>query len=459
MYVFGIILLYMYFRNYFMPLAYDDYVYAFVWNGTDFFNEMSTRSRIASLNDIFISQWSHYFTWGGRVIAHSILQFFVWIGKDFFNIANTIAFGFFIWLSNKISTGSNNIKTFNIIWIFFSWWICTEQLLMSSIWLTGSCNYLWMAVLQLFFMSIYVNHLRSCQSKSCSFSFIIFITITGLAAGWSNEIGSTACVVMVTIMLFILYKQDRLVVWNIAGAVGLIIGTVMLIKAPGNLQRMSMVYPDFHWSFSLDYLKTVLIYLKGPYFKILSKEFILFIPIIYYFFKRTSNKLSINEILILTFMAGGLTVPTVMLAAPEFDTHVGFTSTVFIIISSLMAIEEIQKKDLKPKILTFNIKLVKAIAGMICVAIMVSMLLCLRSDISIYMQTQNQLHIIEQQRNKSIINVPPIKSPGAYEKFFNGKTTFYYMRHIGGITKDENHYRNVAVSKYYGINKIIAVDN
>ena len=61
-------------RTTFLPLAYDDYAYAFIWDGEHGGNleqmntgipEFESRQRVESLNDIFTSMESHYFTLSG----------------------------------------------------------------------------------------------------------------------------------------------------------------------------------------------------------------------------------------------------------------------------------------------------------------------------------------------------------------------------------------------------------
>ena len=492
-----------------MPLAYDDYVYAFVWNGTDFFNEMATRYRLVSFSDLFLSQWSHYFTWGGRVFAHSFLQFFVWLGKPFFNLANTAAFGLLLYLLNFIATGSRVLRPFNLLFLFFGWWFCTEQLLMSCIWLSGSCNYLWMSLLQLSFLAIFVSSFRGTLEDHSFFVsplFVPFAALVGLAAGWSNEAGCCACIVMALLFSFALRARGRLELWHFAALFGLLVGAVFLLKAPGNLRRMSMVYPHFHWAFSLDFLRVVWVYLKGPFFTILANEFLLFLPLIYYFFMRWRQRLAlgeaviigltVNEVLMLVFAAGALVVPTVMLAAPEFDTHVGFTSTVFLLASSLMAVEELRRRQLLSELWRRH-SVLRLLVSLFSAAAVLGMFLCLCSDFSVYSQVQTQLEVIQRRpsdfarlpsssslrqssdtavagqqleateprgdeykiQSAEVVCLPPLRSPGPYDAFFKGKTVFYYMHHLGGITKDAHHFRNVAVAKYYGLNKIIAVDD
>ena len=78
---------YFFARNIFMPLCYDDYAYAFIWDGTHGGNldamqiDNSQRVRVENLSDILISQYSHYFNWGGRIIGHTLAQIFILLGK------------------------------------------------------------------------------------------------------------------------------------------------------------------------------------------------------------------------------------------------------------------------------------------------------------------------------------------------------------------------------------------
>ena len=82
-------------RNLLLPLVGDDFSYAFIWDGEHWGNLMDNigpRERINSLYDILVSQWSHYFTWGGRTPSMIFIQLFAWVGKVWFDLANTFVF-------------------------------------------------------------------------------------------------------------------------------------------------------------------------------------------------------------------------------------------------------------------------------------------------------------------------------------------------------------------------------
>ena len=72
----AIFLLFWYF-NYCFPLIWDDYVYSYIFEAGSFRGPLpDSAQRVNGFKDIFISQWNHYFLWGGRTIAHVLAQFF-----------------------------------------------------------------------------------------------------------------------------------------------------------------------------------------------------------------------------------------------------------------------------------------------------------------------------------------------------------------------------------------------
>ena len=73
-------------RNLLMPNVADDLSYKFIWDGAGKGNlingiDPSRLQPVESFSDILISQWQHYFAWGGRTVAHIFVQFFVWQDK------------------------------------------------------------------------------------------------------------------------------------------------------------------------------------------------------------------------------------------------------------------------------------------------------------------------------------------------------------------------------------------
>lgn len=127
MFLLMVIYFYMLYCNMMTPLLLDDYAYSFIWNNdvggnlSIVYSDFVDFSRISSFYDILISQYNHYFSWGGRSIAHSLLQFFLWQGKSMFNYLNSLAFVLLIVSICRIAIGKNwyKSKTSYFAWCFF----------------------------------------------------------------------------------------------------------------------------------------------------------------------------------------------------------------------------------------------------------------------------------------------------------------------------------------------------
>ena len=115
-------------RNLLLPMVGDDFSYAFIWNGDDLGNlmdDIGPRERIHSFYDILVSQWSHYFTWGGRTPSMIIIQLFAWLGKIWFGLANTIVFTLLMLILYWISVG-NTVSPARHKGVFF--WVMAGML-------------------------------------------------------------------------------------------------------------------------------------------------------------------------------------------------------------------------------------------------------------------------------------------------------------------------------------------
>ena len=180
---FALIALIFFVRNCLLPLAADDYSYAFVWDGDGIGNILAgvpdTIERVDSVGDLIQSQWSHYMTWGGRTPAHTLIQLFVWLGKGLFDVLNTLMFAALIVLTARLADVRLTLRS--LLWIALGLWVAVPEWISTMQWLTGACNYLWMGVFQLLFLKL------SCGNKAPQ-----GIIPLGLLAGWSNEAGGLA---------------------------------------------------------------------------------------------------------------------------------------------------------------------------------------------------------------------------------------------------------------------------
>ena len=326
-------------RNLLMPNVADDYSYKFIWDGAGKGNlingiDPNRLQPVESVADIFISQWQHYFSWGGRTISHIFVQFFVWQEKFFFDAANVLVFAALVILLFKVGTGLS-LREMNksyLLLILAGIYFCAPSLIITTIWLTGTCNYLWMCTLIILFLLPFAEVYRH---KNFVLGHKCLIPILGLIAGWSIEPGAAVTIFITFIFLMHFKREKNLQPWMRIGFIFLLVGFAILILAPGNLHRADLI-GDHLPSSKLQMLHANFF---GGFLPVFLREIILFVPIIFYFVKAKT----LPEVtrFILTFAAASVLSLLVMMFSPIFPERAGFPSTIFLIVASLAAFKEI----------------------------------------------------------------------------------------------------------------------
>ncbi|MBR6889010.1 MAG: hypothetical protein IKN16_11310, partial [Selenomonadaceae bacterium] len=324
-------------RNLLMPNVADDYSYKFIWDGAGKGNLINgidpTRLQpVESIGDIFYSQWQHYFAWGGRTVAHVLAQFFVWQEKIFFDVANVFVFAALVILLFKVGTGLS-LREMNksyLLLILAGIYFCAPSLIITTVWLTGTCNYLWMCTLELLFLLPFAEAYRRKKFLIPNFYFLIAVL-----AGWSIEPGA-AVTIFVTFMFVVHFRREKnLQPWMKFGFIFLLVGFAILMFAPGNLHRADLISDHLPPS-KLQMLYTNFV---GGFLPVFLREIILFVPIIFYFAKAKTSPETTK--FILTFAAASILSLLVMMCAPMFPERAGFPSTIFLLVASLAALKEI----------------------------------------------------------------------------------------------------------------------
>ena len=447
-------------RNIFMPLSDDDYAYAFIWDGEhggNLIDGIGERQRVESIGDIFQSQYSHWHTWGGRVIAHFFAQFFIWIGKPYFDVANTIFFAAFIILILKLTNTQFKKSAFATFWIFFILFFIGARFSASVTWLTwltGACSYFWSTVFQLAFLLPYVNAVRFCKADNSTEKILLMIPL-GIFAGLSNEAGSLATIFLTTIFIFIAWRKNFLKRWHFAGYVTLILGSALCIFAPGNFAQTEFirsVNPDA-FNFSAELLKNNFV---NGFLPVLCLDLAALIPTIIYFIKRGFVKLTTSDILIVSFTAAGLIVPLSMIFSPKFDfSRVAVISLPFMIIASVAAYNELKN-------FSWRIALPSLFGTGILIACCLYASLVLYSYKLLIISWENQISYVIEHRNEETLYLPPMPPLTPTQNFLVSihgvDCPASYTKYFGGLTPNKFNPINIMISQYYGVKSIVAAD-
>lgn len=226
----------MYILNHYTTLIVDDYNYSF-----------SLGHRTTGIMDILQNQYNHYFAWGGRVVVHTIAQFFLMYDKAVFDIANTVAYLAMVLVVYFHMVGKFKFYPFLLLFINLLFFLCMPAFGQVFLWVVGACNYLWGP----FLVFLYLVPCRLQYSKAtpviANKLLSVIFGLLGVIAGWTNEnLGLTLAFVILVFMYLYWREHKKIYLWCVCGLIGSAIGAVALILAPGNFVRMGVGHFEIH---------------------------------------------------------------------------------------------------------------------------------------------------------------------------------------------------------------------
>lgn len=421
------------------PFLGDDYVYAFMWQGKDIFTPLpESARRIQSFSDIFHSLYSHYFTWGGRMVAHFFVMLFMWVGKFWFDIANSFMVVLLMlemqWIAHE-GRITMDIRAGHVALAFFCLWAFNFDWCHTIIWLSGACNYLWAMILLLLFLIPYIRHYFTNGEVEYGSWLVPVMFFLGLAAGGTNE--NTICWIGLTGIFYLwkCYRNKTLEPWMIAGFMGLSFGYGFLIMAPGNLVRLADDYKDkFITHVALIWLSFLIQSLLWFY---LIKAY------------RWGRKVSVSwqarrKYFHLAAWLVGMAVlfNLIMLPSPAFYPRSTFPNIIFVITAVMVVMRLSYLRDGR----IIERKLVKVGYG---IAVLY---FCFTYGMTAYNyygfhqymgQVIREAETMRGNRDTLVIRYRPNQEDWSFKTGFHGIYTEFW--------EDEENWRNVAFAKYYEI--------
>lgn len=447
-----------YILNSLIPRAFgDDYLYAFVWQGHSMFTPLTEDAvRISSLKDIFVSQWSHYFTWSGRAVSHTIIQLFLWLGKPVFNIFNAAVSVLLImeiyWCAHKgkISTQFNAGM---VCCIAFMLWAFTPGFSGVFLWISGACNYLWTAVFLLAFLLPYIRKYYAFEDKlteSVFFAFLMFLM--GVIAGWSNENSICWVIMLLLVFLFANRRRKEMESWMFTGLAGLITGYALLMFAPGNIARLHVELTNLNAEIGpfMSWFNTKLL---GPKIDILIAVFT-FQFLLWYFCLRSlflvrkearnDNRIEKESLLVKVLLFASFCMTFFMLFSPLFLPRSSFPGTVQLVIAVAILLRvqgEYTTELIKEKAQKFL-----CVISVLYTVVTVSATFYGFYDYHI--QVKELLSFVQNSREakEHVITVNALTPVGETLENASGLHILSFA-----MSEDENFWNNVAFSRYYGI--------
>ncbi len=205
----------------------DDYCYMF---------SFATKEKIASVPAIIRSLMTHYMKMHGRVLVQFFTHSFCWMGKNAYNIVNTIGFAGLIAVSCRHIFGKVIPYYFFIIGALL--WLLTPSFGECFLWITGSPNYLYTILIALIFLLPFCRFNKNTTPKHPAL-LALFMFPMGVIAGWTSEnISAGVCFFLITLIIYDLIKDRKIPAFHITGLLGVIAGFLIMVLAPGQSIRL-----------------------------------------------------------------------------------------------------------------------------------------------------------------------------------------------------------------------------
>lgn len=303
-----------------------------------------TGEPLTGLGDIYESQVWHFFHWGGRSMAHALLQLTLFAGPvaaDYINVAATVLLVVLICRLAGTKDVFHGFLTLGLLVILNANWHQT------LLWQSGVANYLYMTVAVLLFFLLYFRKLENAQeaekrtAPGSELLKSIAIIPLGLLAGWSNENMGPAVWIGTTVTIFLLWKKKRkLHAWMFVGNLVCLMGSVLMILAPGNAVRSTEAA-------AIDAGKGLLwrMFLRGfsmanGLFYYLLHAVVLFLVLFFIFCFLLRKKLREADwiCLLMAVLSYGA-----MIVSPHYPDRAAFGTMVFLLIPIVHVFSELQR--------------------------------------------------------------------------------------------------------------------
>lgn len=423
--------------NYFTHYTSDDYCYHFFYGLVQ--NESDVRW-LSGAADIPLSMWNHYNLWGGRVVAHSIVQFFSLFHKNVFNFFNTLVYiGLGAVLYLHIETNVKRWKPWALLLIYLLMWMWIPQFGTSVLWMSGACNYLWMCTLLLCFLLPYRFYTEDEKINRFKHLLTFAMIPLGLLSGCTNENGGGAAILLSILYMGIwIWNKKKIPLWSIVGTVTACVGFLFLIAAPGNGERESLTL--IGWSEILRRLREMVGF---SYHAVLIPGIIF---IILFCVIKAKTRISFWEcipkyLLPISYVIAGAASVVVLLMSPILAARSWMFAVSFMIIADgILFLDAIKISGWKVSVVRKWILCVSAF----CICTYSVALFDIHKT---YVQINEEIQEIKEQKAEGILDVTVTK----FEPTENLYNAFSKTR---DLSADRNDTFNKWMARYYGVNSI-----
>ena len=401
-------------------LVADDFMYCF---------SFSDGSRITSVGAILPSMAAHRHTMNGRVFPHALVQLFLMLPKGIFNVCNAGMFTALVWLLARPCRGCGRRSALLLLAVFGCVWVLQPEFGQVFLWLDGSVNYLWCAVLCLLWLRPWAGFFLNGTEpgKAAAVFYVLFSFVVG---AWSEN-AAVALVFMALLFLALGFFREKVTprAWQLCALAFFLAGFLFLMLAPATAankaaeMKLSVLLGNF--------IETGLFYLR---FWPLLLSFALF----YALALRRGAELK-RRLLALVFLGGSLAghfVLTFALYCAGRSTYIGLA----LLIAANAVLLNALIEDGWPRLPAALCALCLLVTAW---RVAVGVKDILRTD---YLLDFNAALIEECVANGE-------RDIEVYRPY--AQTKYSALEGLGYLTGDPNDWYNVYMARYYGADSII----
>ncbi len=405
-----------------------DYHYIFADDG-----RKVTDVLVGSFADIITSMKAHYRTMNGRVITHAIVQLIMMIeNKPLFNVINSLIYVLFTLIVYKHCIGRSK-KHSAVVFLFvnLSVWAFTPQWGLTTVWLLGSVNYLWMSTVRLSFLLVFRLYAEDGSDRRTLLKTVLML-FAGVIAGSTSENMSAALIgVTVLIIFYCRYKKYKFRPWFVTSLIGEVAGYLFMFLAPANSVRVGKT------SGYGNSLPARLVNVPANFIYFLAP--LIGLGIVFALVLVFNKKKPVFGMPVLFFI-GALGSAGVMLAIPFFPERAWFGSVIYTVIAvGMLLYRTCEVENLYRQLVS--------VAAVFCILWAMTSYLKAFESASEYMNRVNErVEYIEEQKKEGNYDLEL-----ANITLMNKHAPMYSWTDIGREPDDPQH---ISIAQYYGLNSI-----
>lgn len=308
----------------------------FVFSSDDLYymTNLATGEPLQHISEIYESQVWHYFNWGGRTVAHALLQATLLTGETYANVINILCTALLVYLMLVLSKHKN---MWNYLLILSFLILCNPNWAQTLFWEAGFANYVYTTIIALSFLLVYINKAENPERKSL-IGIDFWIAPLGLLAGWTNEnIGPALFVCTLGIIIYIKRKKYKTPAWMWLGNLFSFLGSLLIIMAPGNQVRVDTAYSEVEYGTLIKVLLRFYHMGVALYHYLFPILLVLFL-VLFMYIVMLKMKLKLTDVVLLSMAV--LSVAAMFLS-PHYPDRAAFGTIVCIIIVIMRMFGEI----------------------------------------------------------------------------------------------------------------------